>query len=78
MNLWFAWCHFTSVCLIFVSLVEHLNLGADCPKKFYWAVFPVQVFHGIFGFLGEWLNVTKQYFPLAAVYYVVRGNQVYL
>lgn len=33
MILWFTWCHFSSVCLIFVSLVEHLNLGADCPKK---------------------------------------------
>ena len=47
-------------------------------KEIYWAVFPVQVFHVTFGFLGETLNATEQCFPLAADYYVVRGGQVYL
>lgn len=74
------------VCLVpfHFSLFNFCVLGGTLKsrrglsKEIYWAVFPVQVFYGIFGFLGELLNVTKQYFPSAAVYYVVRGGQVYL
>ena len=74
------------VCLVpfHFSLFNFCVLGGTLKsrrglsKEIYWAVFPVQVFHGIFGFLGEWLNIIEQYFLLEAVYYVVRGSQVYL
>lgn len=73
------------VCLVpFHFSLFNLVLGGTLKsrrglsKEIYWAVFPVQVFHGILGLLGEWLNVIEQYFLLEAVYYVVRGSQVYL
>lgn len=77
MNLWFAWCHFTSVCLIFVSLVEQLNLGADCPKKFTEQFFLCRYFMVYLVFLvNDWMLLSSTFlWPLFTMLYeVVRST----